>query len=367
MITSNIRNKISLLFALLLFLYGCSENVTPDINTGIPIVNEILADEQTHVIDLNVEPTHIITVTSHHWITASDSLPKPMLLTLWDDNVIIAESSKLNIHVYSKDGELIQVLGGTGEGPGEYAHISGFMHGGDQLTVFDAKALRFTFYDKNLGLNDTKVTRHLPESNLLINGDTYFKRIQNKDPELSLVNFVTDEIVEQFDFPKVVPLGFRPGTFNRAYISKDFFSDQSLIVGYKHIPVFFLYDSKLNRKDAYYLKHIDDEVRFPVEIKPRDGESERSSVLYHLMQPVGNKHVLLHRGEILYLINLDKSGFPLASIHFKYPDSMDRKRFLIRDITLGGDMMYVLDSYYDMVYRFDLSEIFESTWDQIQN
>src|SRR5690606_4953036 len=124
MIPSNIKYKICFLFTLLHFLFGCSENETPVINTGIPIVNEILADEQTHVFDLNIVPSHVVTVTSHHWIPASDSLPKPMHLTLWDDNVIIAESSKLKLHVYTQNGELINVLGGAGEGPGEFSIIS---------------------------------------------------------------------------------------------------------------------------------------------------------------------------------------------------------------------------------------------------
>lgn len=72
------------------------------------------------------------------------------------DHLIVAEMSSQTIRFYDRStGELLQTVGGSGEGPGEYRLLVSFKRAGDRLYAFDAGLFRATVLDLSGALERT--------------------------------------------------------------------------------------------------------------------------------------------------------------------------------------------------------------------
>jgi hypothetical protein len=56
---------------------------------------------------------------------------------LWNDTVVVAERSSSTLKFYSRDGDLLQTVGGKGQGPGEFSGIAWIMRSRGLLVVYD--------------------------------------------------------------------------------------------------------------------------------------------------------------------------------------------------------------------------------------
>lgn len=60
--------------------------------------------------------------------------------------VVVPDGGSNTIRVFSRDGELVRTLGGTGEGPGEFAMLDAAWNRGDTIEAWDSKLGRLTRY-----------------------------------------------------------------------------------------------------------------------------------------------------------------------------------------------------------------------------
>ena len=85
-----------------------------------------------------------------------DPLYQVIGAVLAGENLIIAERSSKTLRFYDRNtGELLQAVGGPGEGPGEYQLLISVQRAGDQLYAFDAGLLRATVLDLTGALERT--------------------------------------------------------------------------------------------------------------------------------------------------------------------------------------------------------------------
>lgn len=65
-------------------------------------------------------------------------------------DLIVADAGSGEIRRFDREGELVRVVGGLGDGPGEYASLGWMGRYGDSLLTWDRGADRFTVYDRDL-------------------------------------------------------------------------------------------------------------------------------------------------------------------------------------------------------------------------
>lgn len=80
-----------------------------------------------------------------------------------DGRIILAQAGTLEILIFTKDGELLQRIGGAGGGPGEFRDLSRVRRmRGDSLIVFDLLNARITTMDEHGRVGHTHGTPSLP-------------------------------------------------------------------------------------------------------------------------------------------------------------------------------------------------------------
>lgn len=93
-------------------------------------------------------------------LTIGDNPDDPLFqvigAVLAGDNLIVAEMSSRTVRFYDRStGELLQTVGGSGEGPGEYQLLVSFKRAGDRLYASDAGLFRATVLDLSGALERT--------------------------------------------------------------------------------------------------------------------------------------------------------------------------------------------------------------------
>ncbi len=347
---------------LLFLLLSCtrSNSSIPVLATGIPLLDELAVSERVHVFDLNVKPTSVIMIdNTHRWLTASDTLPNPRALDVWRGHVVVVDDGLKRVHFFSEDRALLRTLGGSGTGPGEFQQVV-WCSGRSAVTLFDPVLLRFSEFGDAMDPVHTRPSKHPPHRSFLrqsfISDSFYISRTTGQDPELAVVNHAEDRVITYLDFPKPIPYGYSPGALNASYISKGAFDDGSFLVGYQHMPFMFRYEADFKRSGMYHFRYEGDTDRFPIDVSVRDRSNEIFTVQYTQAIPLSGDYVGVIKPGTLYLLDLDKPGPPVAVVRFVHSER--EAGFFIRDMAFRGSELFLLDSHYDTVYRFDLSDVF---------
>ncbi|MXW18838.1 MAG: hypothetical protein F4139_04120 [Gemmatimonadetes bacterium] len=85
-----------------------------------------------------------------------DALFRVVGVALVEDALIVAEWSSRTLRYYDRaTGELLQTIGGEGEGPGEYEFLTSFRVVGDRLYTFDPGNRRLTVLDRTGAVEKT--------------------------------------------------------------------------------------------------------------------------------------------------------------------------------------------------------------------
>jgi hypothetical protein len=342
---------------------SCNTDTKPDYFSYIP---QISSYDYNAVSTQELE-SKFVTHSPELFITGDNTqgrfIGTPFWIEYVGDEYWVADPLRGEISSFDQTGSFLRVIANKGNGPGELTYPANIYYANftannedNYVWILDSGTKSIIKINPEYGeegriRNELLLSEFYGNRLKLLPNNTFLAPIMNHK------DYIIGNIDQSGDFisgliPRIVPLGYQPITYNRAFFDVDQY-DQIFTYAYNGLPLIFIENKSEEVQYVFDFKTEELFTNTNIDLTPRPIEetvSVRSIITDLFVHP---PHIYFSIGHNIIVFDFEKKQTEFVIV----PTHDDGENMSFQQMVFTNGTFFLINRFTSDIYRFELSDI----------